>query len=92
MAFLLFPENNIPELVEKYAGKITFMGEIRTLAIDLPNVTHEQIAEEVERACRKCKGPSFIPCLTAGLPLSHFGNVYEQVSGEIDRMSKELFL
>ena len=85
------PENDIPKLVEQYAGQITFMGEIRTLAIDIPNVTHEQIAAEVERACRKCKGPSFIPCLTAGLPISHFGNTYEQVSAEIDRMSKEMF-
>lgn len=85
------PENDIPKLVEQYAGQITFMGEIRTLAIDLPNVTHEQIAEEVERACRKCKGPSFIPCLTAGMPISHFGDTYEQVSLEINRMSKELF-
>ena len=85
------PENNIPKLVEQYAGQITFMGEIRTLAIDIPNVTHEQIAEEVERACRKCKGPSFIPCLTAGLPVSHFGDTYEQVSLEIQRMNKEMF-
>ncbi len=85
------PENNIPKLVEQYGGQITFMGEIQTLAIDLPNVTHEQIAAEVERACRKCKGPAFIPCLTAGLPISHFGDTYEQVSREIDRMSKELF-
>ena len=85
------PENDIPKLVEQYAGQITFMGEIRTLAIDIPDVTHEQIAAEVERACRKCKGPSFIPSLTAGLPISHFGNTYEQVSAEIDRMSKEMF-
>ncbi len=85
------PTNNIPKLVEKYAGQITFMGEIQTLLIDVPGVTHRQIAEEVERACRKCKGPSFIPCLTAGLPISHFGDTYEQVSLEIERMSKELF-
>ena len=85
------PANNIPQLIEQYAGQITFMGEIQTLLIDIPGVTHEQIAEEVERACRKCKGPSFIPCLTAGLAISHFGDTYEQVSREIDRMSKELF-
>lgn len=86
-----FPENDIPELVRRYAGQITFMGEIRTLAIDLPDVTPDQISREVERACRKCKGPSFIPCLTAGLPISHFPGVYESVSREIERMSRELF-
>ena len=39
----VFPENDIPKLVEQYGGRITFMGEIRTLAIDLPNVTDEEI-------------------------------------------------
>ena len=85
------PNNNIPELQEKYAGQITFMGEIETRYIDLPDVTDEQIAAEVERACRKCKGPGFIPCLTAGMNLSSFPGVYDKVNAEIDRMSKELF-
>lgn len=87
----VFPENDIPKLVEQYGGRITFMGEIRTLAIDLPDVTDEAIAREVERACMKCKGPSFIPCLTAGLPISHFPGVYDRVSREIRRLSRELF-
>ena len=86
-----FPENDIPALVEKYKGQITFMGEIQTRVIDLPDWTEEAVAEEVERACRKCKGPNFIPCLTGGVPVSHFPGVYEAVTREIDRMSKELF-
>ena len=86
-----FPDNNIPELVQKYGDKITFMGEIESRRIDLPDVSDELIREEVERACRKCKGPAFIPCLTAGVPLSSFPGNYEKVSAEIDRMSKELF-
>ena len=55
------------------------------------DVTDEQIAAEVERACRKCKGPGFIPCLTAGMNVSAFPGVYDKVNAEIDRMSKELF-
>ena len=86
-----FPSNNLPELIAKYKGQITFMGEIETRFCDLPDWTEEKIRAEVERACRKCKGPSFIPCLTAGLPISSFPGVYEAVSKEIDRMSKELF-
>ena len=85
------PSNNIPELMEEYAGSITFMGEIETRRLDVPNWTKEEIAEEVARACKKCKGPSFIPCLTAGMPLSSIPGVYDTVSGEIDRMSRELF-
>ena len=68
-----------------------FMGEIETRFCDLPDWTPEKIRAEVERACRKCKGPSFIPCLTAGMPMSSNPGVYEAVSAEIDRMSKELF-
>ena len=86
-----FPSNNIPALVEKYAGQITFMGEIETRFIDLPDWTEEKVAAEVERACRKCKDPSFIPCLTAGMYFSNFPGVYESVSRNIDRMSRELF-
>lgn len=67
------------------------MGEIESRLIDLPDVTDEQIKEEVDRACRKCKGNNFIPCLTAGVPLSSFPGVMEKVSAEIDVMSKELF-
>lgn len=86
-----FPENNIPELQEKYAGQITFMGEVETRYIDLPDWTPEKVAAEVERACRKCKGPGFIPCLTAGMNVSSHPGVYDKVNEEIDRMSKELF-
>ncbi len=86
-----FPSNDLPALIRKYKGQITFMGEIETRFCDLPDWTEEKIRAEVERACRKCKGPSFIPCLTAGMPISAYPGVYECVSREIDRMSKELF-
>ncbi|MCF0143358.1 MAG: uroporphyrinogen decarboxylase [Parasporobacterium sp.] len=86
-----FPENDIPKLQKEYAGKITFMGEIQTRLIDLPDWTEEAVAEEVERACRKCKGNNFIPCLTGGVPAGHFPGVYESVTKNIDRMSKEMF-
>ena len=86
-----FPENNIPELQKEYAGQITFMGEIESRRIDLPDATPEQIKEEVDRACRKCKGNNFIPCLTAGTPGCNFPGVEDQVNAEIEVMSKELF-
>lgn len=86
-----FPANDLPALCKQYAGQITFMGEIESRVIDLPNVSDEAIRAEVERACRKCKGNNFIPCLTAGVPASSFPGVMDRVSVEIDRMSKELF-
>jgi hypothetical protein len=84
------PTNDIPELIEKFGGKITFMGEIETRLLDVPTWTPELVKEEVERACRKGGKHCFIPCLTAGMPFTVFG-VGEAVDAEIDRMSKEMF-
>ncbi len=85
------PTNNIPELIEKYGGQITFMGEIETKVCDLPDWTPEIIAQEVERACRKCGTHSFIPCQTSGVPGSSFPGVYQEIHDQIERMSKEMF-
>ena len=84
------PTNDLPELIEKYGDKITFMGEIETRLLDVPGWTPELVSAEVERACRKGSKNGFIPCLTAGMPFTAFG-VYDAVSAEIDRMSKVLF-
>ncbi len=86
----VIPTNDIPELIEKYGGQITFMGEIETRLLDVPDWTPEMVAAEVERACRKCGIHSFIPCLTAGMPFTSF-NVGAAVDAEIDRMSREMF-
>ena len=82
--------NNIPELIEKYGGQITFMGEIETKLLDVPDWTPESVAAEVERACTKCGCHSFIPCLTAGAPVTAFPGVMEAVSKEISNMSEKM--
>lgn len=86
----VIPTNDIPELIEKFGGQITFMGEIETRLLDVPGWTPEMVKEEVERACIKCGKHSFIPCLTAGMPFTAFG-CGEAVDAEIDRMSREMF-
>ena len=86
----VIPANDIPSLVEEFGGKITFMGEIETRLLDVPGWTPEMVKAEVERACRKCGKHSFIPSLTAGMPMTNFVSS-ELVNAEIDRMSKEMF-
>jgi len=86
------PTNDIPDLISKYGGQITFMGEIETKLLDVPDWTREDVAKEVERACTKCGKHSFIPCLTAGTPMTAFPGVSQAVSEEIDKMSKKLFV
>ena len=87
----VIPANDMPKLLDQTDGAITFMGEIETRLLDVPDWTPEMVKAEVERACRKI-GPrrNFIPCLTAGMPFTAFG-VGSAVDAEIDRMSEEMF-
>ncbi|MGI6777909.1 MAG: uroporphyrinogen decarboxylase family protein [Acetivibrionales bacterium] len=83
--------NNIPELIKKYGGKISFMGGLDSGKIDFPEWTPELIASEVERACKEGGKLYFIPCLVQGLNFSSFPGVYEETSKVIDEMSKKMF-
>ena len=83
--------NNIPELIQKYGGKISFMGGIDSATIDYEGWTQDVIAKEVKRACDENGKLYFIPCTSQGLPLSTFPGVYEAASQEIDKYSKVIF-
>ncbi|MDR2501980.1 MAG: uroporphyrinogen decarboxylase [Oscillospiraceae bacterium] len=83
--------NNVPELIRKYGGKISFMGAINNGIVDVPDWTPKLISDTVEQVCRDCGRHYFIPCCTAGGPGSAYPGVYEAVSSEIARMSAELF-
>jgi hypothetical protein len=83
--------NNIPELIKKYGGQITFMGGINSADVDFPGWTPEIVAQEVRRACEECGTRYFIPSASQGLPMSNYPGVYEALSREIDNMSKIMF-
>ncbi|UWG98262.1 uroporphyrinogen decarboxylase [Dehalobacter sp. DCM] len=83
--------NNIPELIQKYGGKISFMGGIQSGDVDAPGWTKKIVAEAVESTCRANGKHYFIPCITHAGPMSHFPSVYEAINTEIDRMSKLMF-
>ena len=83
--------NNTPELIEKYGGQISFMGNIDTGIIDLPDWTPEIALQETEKACRDCGKAYFIPSLTRGMSASSFPGVYDAVSQEINHMSELMF-
>jgi len=83
--------NNTPELIKKYGGQISFMGDIDSGVVDFPGWTPEIVSRETERACRNCGKLYFIPNLTQGLNVSSFPGVYEEVSKNIDRLSREMF-
>lgn len=83
--------NNLPELIKKYGGQISFMGDIDNGVVDKADWTPEWIAKEVRRACENNGKHYFIPNLTQGAPLSVFPGVYDAVSDAINKMSKEMF-
>ncbi len=85
--------NNIPEMIRKYGGKISFMGGINSATVDHPGWTREEIAKEVQRVCTEYGKDKhyYIPNIIQGLPVSTFEGVYETTSEEIDKMSKEMF-
>ena len=83
--------NNIPELIQKYGGQITFMGGIDSARVDYEGWTEEVVAREVRKACEENGKLYFIPNASQGLPMSTFPGVYEAIDVEIDKMSKEMF-
>lgn len=83
--------NNIPDLIKKYGGKLTFMGGVDSAKIDYEGWTREVIAKEVKRACDECGKLYFIPSASQGLPLSSFPGVYETMSEEIQKYSQVYF-
>jgi uroporphyrinogen-III decarboxylase len=83
--------NNVPELVKKYGGKISFMGDLDNGVMDRADWTPELIRREVERACRNNGKLYFIPCLVMGGPGNIYPGVYMETTKEIDRMSGEMF-
>ena len=83
--------NDIPALIKKYGGQITFMGGIDSATIDYEGWTREVIAREVKRACDENGKYYFIPSASQGLAMSTFPGVYEATSEEIDKYSKIYF-
>ena len=83
--------NNVPELVREYGEKISFMGDIDNGVVDREDWSREVIAKEVRRACETNGKHYFIPNTAMGGPMSTYPGVYEAVSEEIDKMSKEMF-
>ena len=83
--------NNVGELVKKYGGQITFMGDIDNKSVDFVGWTQEDARNAVRRACDRCGPKYFIPCITQGGPGSVFPGTYAALCEEIDLYSEEVF-
>jgi uroporphyrinogen-III decarboxylase len=83
--------NNVADLIKKYGGKISFMGDIDNGLVDREDWNQELVAKHVRRACEANGKYYFIPCITQGGKGAVYPGVYDAISVEIDKMSKEMF-
>lgn len=83
--------NNLPELIRRYGGKITFQGGIDNGLVDRADWTKENCMKYTREICEACGKLYFIPSTTMGGPDSTFPGVYDCVSECIDELSKEMF-
>ncbi len=83
--------NNVPELIKKYGGQISFMGNIDNKSMDFEGWTREDCAKAARRAVETCGSKYFIPCITQGGPGSVYPGAYSVLSEEIDKLSVEKF-
>jgi hypothetical protein len=71
------------------------MGGVDSAKVDHPDWTREEVATEVEKACREFGSVAdrhyFIPGASQGLAMSTFPGVYDAMTEEIDKMSKIMF-
>lgn len=86
-----FSTNDLPSLIKKYGGKISFMGGIENMLVDFEGWTDENIKNVVRRTIDECGNKYFIPCIAQGGPGSVFPGVYASMSAQIDRYSTEKF-
>lgn len=84
-------ENNIPALVKKYGGQISFHAGLDNGKFDIANWSKDAMRKELERIIEECGGKYLIPGLTMGGPGSSFPGVYEACSEIIDDLSKKYF-
>lgn len=83
--------NNIPEMLEKHGGKLTYMGGIDSGVVDRIDWTQEKIDATVEAAIRKNGKKYYIPCNTMGGPETIYPGAYEAISAAIEKANAKLF-
>jgi hypothetical protein len=88
----VLPQNDIPGIQKRAAGRMTLMGGIDASIVDRSDATEETIRGEVRRACAAYSpGGGFIPCITYGGPGTIYPHVDPIIDDEIDRFNREVY-
>lgn len=83
--------NNLPELAEKYCGKIAFMGGFDGADYDKPDWNAQEIREGVFKYLDASSTKGYIPCIAQGGPGSVYDGVYEAILDAVDDYNEEKF-
>ena len=84
--------NDVPALVKKYNGKITFMGEIDNKQVDFEGWTPEDCERAALNAIKSVDSlTSFIPCITQGGPGSLYTGTYQCLWDAIDKYNRDTY-
>ena len=84
-------ENNIPEVLKNYGGKISIQGGLDNGKYDKADWSREAIHKGLGDLFETAGTRYLIPSLTMGGPGSTFDGVYDTVDKEIDEYSKKYF-
>lgn len=83
--------NDVPALIGKYGGKMTFMGEIDNKQVDFDGWTVEDCVKAARTAIERCGDKYFIPCITQGGPGSLYDGTYKALWDAIDQYNCEKY-
>lgn len=83
--------NNVPELVKKYGGQISFMGAIDNKLVEFDDWTEENCKKVVYETLDSIDKKYFIPCITQGGPGSVYPGVYDALVKYVDQYNVEKF-
>lgn len=84
-------ENDIPAVLRQYGPQITLMGGLNNGIYDTEDWSREKIQSGLKRLVEDCGNRYLIPALTMGGPESIYEGVYDAVSQEVNRLSREYF-
>jgi len=85
-------ENNIPELLRKYGGKISIQGGIDNGKYDVPDWTKEKIQDCLKTLFETAGSRFLIPSFTSGMAGTYYSGAYDAASEAIDYFSKIYFM
>jgi hypothetical protein len=84
-------DNNIPELIKQYGGRISIMAGLDNGKYDTADWSVKKIHDGLEELFKTAGAKYLIPGLTMGDPKSSYPGVYEAVTAEIENFNRIYF-